>query len=202
MVNVTRIYIVRNGGSRVEKAGQFVGQLDLPLSKEGEERIRALLPMFEAEEIEKIYTSPLLRAQMSARIFSEQMGKMPIMKESLMEISLGEFEGKTFEEIGEAHPDLAREMSGDPVKFTYPGGESFIELGDRSFSAFWEIASCSEGKSVLVVSHGGVNRTLLASLLSMPPEGIFKLEQDPGGVSLIEVLNRFPRVRFMNVSAR
>jgi hypothetical protein len=36
----------------------------------------------------------------------------------------------------------------------------------------------------------------------MPPEGIFKLEQDPGGVSLIEVLNRFPRVRFMNVSAR
>ena len=202
MVEITKMYLVRNGGSDTERPGQFVGQLDLPLSRRGEERIMALLSIFEGETIHKVYTSPLLRASMSGRIFSEAFGCPTLVNENLMEISLGEFEGKTFEEIEADSPELARNMGTDPVKFRYPGGESFMDLAERAYRAFWEIATRSEGKTVVIFSHGGVNRTIIASLLGMAPEGIFKLEQDPGGMSLVEVLNRFPRIRFLNVSVR
>ncbi len=202
MVEITKVYLVRNGGTDTEKPGQFVGQLDLPLSKKGEERIRALLPIFGGETIHKVYASPLMRASMSARIFSESFGVPSLVNENLKEISLGEFEGKTFEEIEAKSPELAREMGTDPVKFRYPGGESFMDLAERTYRAFWEITTRSGGKTVVIFSHGGVNRTIIASLLGMAPEGIFKLEQDPGGVSLVEVLNHFPRIRFLNVSVR
>lgn len=202
MITVTRMYLVRNGGALTEKPGQFVGQLDLPLSDAGEERIRKLLEVFKDEQVDKVYSSSLRRASRSAEIFSAFFGHETLFHEGLKEIDLGEFEGKTFDEITTSSPDLAREMSGNPVVFQYPGGESFLDLGERTFRAFWEIVTRSEGKNVVVFSHGGVNRTVLASLLGMPKEGIFKLEQDPAGVSLVEVMNQFPRIRFLNVTVR
>lgn len=202
MVTVTRVYLVRNGGAAVLKPGQFLGQLDLPLSEEGVMRVEKLLAVFKEEAVDKIYASSLKRADRSAALFSDFYGLDILYHDGLREIDLGEFEGKTFEEISEEYPDLAREMSQNPVDFTYPGGESFHELGERAFRAFWEIVTKWEGKNVMVFSHGGVNRTVLAALLGMPREGIFKLEQDPGGVSLVEVINRFPRIRFFNVTVR
>jgi probable phosphoglycerate mutase len=202
MITVTRMYLVRNGGALTEKPGQFVGQLDFPLSDAGEERIKKLLEVFKDERVDKIYASALKRAGQCAEIFSAFFGHDTVYHDGLKEINLGEFEGKTFEEISANTPDLAREMSANPIAFKYPGGESFLELGGRTSRTFWEIVTRSEGKNVVVFSHGGVNRTVLASLLGMPEEGIFKLEQDPAGVSLVEVVNRFPRIRFLNVTVR
>lgn len=202
MVTVTRVFLVRNGGAKIERPGQFVGQLDLPLSADGESKIDKLLQAFKEERMDRIYASPLVRAGSSAGIFSSFYGLDVLYNDGLREIDLGEFEGKTFEEIAEENPELAVKMSKNPVTFTYPGGESFLDLGERAHRAFWEIATRSEGKNVMVFSHGGVNRTILASLLGMPEEGIFKLEQDPAGITLVEVLNRFPRIRFLNVTVR
>ncbi len=202
MITVTRVYLVRNGGALLEKPGQFVGQRDFPLSEEGKERVVQLLQVFKDERVDKVYSSGLARARDSAAVFSEFYGHDVILHEGLNEINLGEFEGRTFEEIVEYAPDLAREMTENPAAFTYPGGESFSDLLKRSHGAFWEIVARSEGKRVVIFSHGGVNRTVLASLLGMPVEGIFKLEQDPAGVNLVEVVNRFPRVRFLNVTVR
>ncbi len=201
-VLVTRIYLIRHGGVEPEKTGQFIGQLDLPLSREGERRIRSLLPFFEGEKVDRIYSSPLNRALVSAQIFSSHLGVKLIQKDTLKEINLGEFEGKTFEEISSEAPELAEEMMRDPVRFVYPGGESFASLADRAYRIFWEIATRSEGAASLVFTHGGVIRTLVASLLGMVPEGIFKLDVDPAGVTLFEVVGKFPRLKFFNLAPR
>lgn len=201
-MKVTRVYLVRNGGTSVERPGQFVGQLDHPLSPEGKRRMERLLEVFKDERVDKVYTSTLARARQSAAIFADFYGLEAVSRDDLKEIDLGEFEGKTFEEITEESPERAKEMSAAPVQFTYPGGESFLTLGERAYRAFWKIVTRSEGERVMVFSHAGVNRAILASILGILPEGIFKIEQDPAGVSLVEVVDRFPRLKFLNVTVR
>lgn len=202
MPNITRVYLIRNGGCEPEKAGQFVGQLDLPLSPDGAERVKRLLDGFSEENLNGVYTSPLLRAKQSAEIFSNQFKLDPIPHEGLKEVDLGSFEGKTFEEIVDEEPDLANEMRKEPVTFRYPGGESFMDLAERAYRAFWEIGTRWEGKKVALFGHSGVNRTIIASVLGMMPQGMFSLEQDLAGVTLIEVVNRFPRIKFLNLTMR
>lgn len=199
-MTVTRVYLLRHGGVKPEKPGQFIGNLDLPLSPEGERRVESLVPLFREASLSWIFSSPLARARKTAEILASSLGMEVIFRDELKEIDLGEFEGKTFEEIAAEDPQKGEEMMKDPVRFVYPGGESFSLLAERSYRFFWETVTRREGATMLFVTHGGVVRTLVASLLGMVPEGIFKLDVDPAGVTLFEVVNRFPRLKFFNVS--
>ncbi|MGH6609233.1 MAG: histidine phosphatase family protein, partial [Burkholderiaceae bacterium] len=74
----------------------------------------------------------------------------------LRERSFGYFEGLTLDEIAERHPaDFARWRARDPA-WQMDGGESGQQLIDRVLSGLADIAAKHAGRSVLLVSHGGV----------------------------------------------
>lgn len=83
----------------------------------------------------------------------------------IAELSFGEWEGMTWREVRKAHATLASQRERDKWNFVPPSGESYGMLAKRVRPA---IESLPE-KSV-VVSHGGVARTLLKLLASLPQE--------------------------------
>src|SRR5439155_25071710 len=66
-------------------------------------------------------------------------------------------------------------------------GETFGSLMDRVLSCFRDLLVDGRWRHLLIVAHGGVNRTLLAHALGVDLTGFGALEQDPGCINIIDV---------------
>jgi broad specificity phosphatase PhoE len=91
---------------------------------------------------------------------------------------------------------LHGELSGEDC---FLSGESFDELLDRARSAWLDALDEPGWKSLLVVSHGILIRTLLTWMLGAPLGSVGKIEQDACCVNVIDVdSDGTPLVRLVN----
>jgi alpha-ribazole phosphatase len=121
-------------------------------------------------------SSPLARC----RKLAEALGT-PRYDERLKELDFGEWELLPWSRIGRAAVDRWR---ADVDGFAPPGGESYAALHRRA-SAFLDEA-CAEGfERLLVVTHGGVIRALLARMLGIPLMESLALRVDFGSLTRV-----------------
>ena len=73
-----------------------------------------------------------------------------------------------------------------PIKVHFPGGESFTQMRQRVLEAVSEIREARKEQTVAIVSHGGVNRIVLAQALGVESRMIFRMEQSYASVSVID----------------
>jgi broad specificity phosphatase PhoE len=152
----------------------------------------------EAEPVTAIYTSPRSRALESARILAA-VPSCPIeIVADLREIDFGEFEGLPYDEIAARYPDLYRQWMETPTEVRFPNGERFSEMRGRILRAFDAIQREREGQTVAMVSHGGVNRILIAWALQMPGDCLFRLAQDYAAISLLTLVDGLPSLQLLN----
>ncbi len=179
------LYLVRHGKPEFSGGRKCcIGWTDLALSEEGCCQIEALMGSFEAEKIEKIYTSPLKRCVESAQILSRRSDgeTIPIeVVEDLREIGMGEWEGLPFSEIKERYPKEYEARGRDIAFFCPPGGESFTDCQKRAVRAFERIRRESRG-DVIVMAHAGVNRSLISWLEKRALKQLLEIPQEYGGV--------------------
>ncbi len=150
------LVLVRHGQSEWNVQGRWQGQADPPLTAEGRAQATraaaALAPLLPAG----LYASDLRRAAETARILGRALGLEPALEPRLRELHVGEWSGRTHDNIRERWPDvLARFRQGDPDARP-PGGETPRELRVRVDAALAEIAARHAGGRVVVVTHGGV----------------------------------------------
>ena len=113
------------------------------------------------------------------------------------EIDLGAWEGLTVAEVQQRFPGAYEERGRDLAHFRLPGGESFVDVADRALPALLEIA-CSIPGPLLIVSHAGVNRALLCSLLHRPLTEVLHIPQDYGAINILEQVGERLRVKAIN----
>ena len=184
-----RIYLVRHARPAVpDGARRFLGQSDPPLSPCGVGQAHALAERVEAVHFDAVYSSDLQRCVMTAAIVSKDTG--PDIQElpELREIDIGRWEGMSPDEVKRLFPAEHARREQDLVGFTFPDGESFRDLQARVLPPFRRIMD-SDAQNILVVSHKGVNRALLAHLLGMPLEDLFSIPQTYCCVNLIRVVD-------------
>ncbi len=179
------IYLVRHGSiRRDDDLPRYVGQLDVPLSEEGRRQALELARRLRRASLGAVYCSDLSRAVETARIVGEAVELRPIARRELREVSLGQWEGCALQEIALRFPAEFQARGQDFGGFRPPGGESFVECGERVVAAFHEIVRTSR-RDLLIVGHAGVNRLLLCHLLGMLPANLFRLGQDYGCCNVI-----------------
>lgn len=140
-----------------------MGQLDLPLCGEGEEALREMKKNYVYPPADMVFASPLSRCVQTAGILYPDTGVIKL--DSLMDMNLGEFEGKSFEEL-RGNADFARWIENSHEN-PPPGGEEILEFTLRVVEAVGNIfAMMMEDKisDAAVVTHGGVIMTLLAAI--------------------------------------
>ena len=131
--------------------GTFLGQDDPPLSPAGHAQASNALSNL---AVEITYVSPLRRARETASYLRSAQIVVP----ELREIHFGEWTGKTWREIQNRWPTLAREKAANWLEVTPPGGESWADLIGRIRPAWQRIRN---GPShAAVVAHAGVNAAL------------------------------------------
>jgi broad specificity phosphatase PhoE len=131
--------------------GTFLGQTDPPLSLAGHAQAREALSHL---EVEIAYVSPLRRARETAFYLPSKQIIFP----ELQEIDLGEWTGKSWQQIQAEWPTLAQEKAANWLEVTPPAGEPWTNFMYRVHSVWRRIRN---GPSpAAVVAHGGVNAAL------------------------------------------
>jgi broad specificity phosphatase PhoE len=180
---VLEILLTRHGLTERSAPEQYLGQkLDVPLNAAGRSAAERLGERLRDVPIDRVISSPLVRAQETARICRPAADVETDAR--LAEADYGEWEGHTRPEIKARWPELRAEWEENPATVAPPGGESVQQVADRAASFMrslveWELGFESGGSAtaatdssglrrVLVVSHSTLNRVLLARSLGSP----------------------------------
>jgi broad specificity phosphatase PhoE len=157
---VTELLLVRHGETDWNRDRRFQGHADQPLNDAGREQARALADQLAGERIDFVYTSDLVRARETAEIVAARVGADVVVLSELREIDVGDWEGLTWPEIEQRHPEGARSWHEHGQGWT--SGETYDELGERIIAALRRIAADHPDQNVLVVGHGGTVRATRA----------------------------------------
>jgi len=188
MNEATRLILVRHGDTEDEETRKiYKGTLDIPLSEKGRSRIERAGTFLSRFPLDHVYTSALSRCIESGSIIARFHG-LPIKPvEELNEIHFGLWQGLSFDEISRIYPDDFRQWLTDPEAHSPPEGETLRDAKRRIENAVNGIITGNRGRNVAVVAHGGVLRILLCSVLDLKLSLLFRLGQDYGGISIIDV---------------
>ncbi|MFH1137336.1 MAG: alpha-ribazole phosphatase [Pseudomonadota bacterium] len=179
------IFLVRHGKTHKDLHKRYLGWTDVPLSEEGRDQALALGRAFSSFHFAQIVSSDLARASTTAEIIARMQKGAVRTNLGLREINLGAWEGLAFSEIRERFPEEFNRRGRDLTGYRPPGGENFRDLAHRVVPIFQELVSQAEGP-LLLVSHIGVIRVILAQVLGLPLENIFRIDHDYGAYSLIQ----------------
>lgn len=152
---VTRILLLRHAQSTWNAEGRWQGWADPPLSDAGE-RDAAAARLPGADSATAIVASDLRRARRTAEVMAPNHGWAAVrLCAGLRERGVGAWTGLTRDEIERRWPGQLHAVPAAIV-----GGESPAAVIARALASLQRIADRWPGRSVVAVTHGGVNRAV------------------------------------------
>lgn len=115
-----------------------------------------------------IISSPLKRCRAFAETVAQERGLALHTESCWQEIDYGEWDGMPLPDWRQQAAPMFQEFRQDMARLVPPNGEDFISFKDRVLSAWQELSALPDGSHVLLVTHGGVLRVILPSVLGMP----------------------------------
>ena len=182
------LYLVRHGATANNDArpSRLQGRRsDQPLSLAGIQQAEETARWLGSLAISAVFSSPLLRARQTAEIIASPHGLPILTVNDLIEVDVGEWEGRSWEEIEQADPEACRRFMADASQHPYLGGEDFSAVQARAVPALEGLMAAHVGQVIVAVSHNGVNRACLAHFLRMPLGSCRSIPQHNCGLNLI-----------------
>jgi broad specificity phosphatase PhoE len=179
----TIIYLVRHGETEWNAEGRCQGRADTDFTALGREQLRTLASELASVAFDAAYTSPLRRAIRTADAILDGRGLRARRVDELAELSYGSLQGTRFAEWPEA---LHASWRSNPWSVTFPEGESLAMVRERAVPAFDKIVRAHPGETVLVSSHGHVNRLILAAREGRRRTDFWGIEQVNGRALRLE----------------
>ena len=163
---MTRLIIVRHAESAFNLQNRIQGHRDSRLTQKGLKQARRLAQRIRHFKIDRIYSSDLGRAYSTTVEITRYLKKARIIRDpKLREILLGDWEGMTPEEVDRLYDRGYQRWLKSPSACVIPNAERVGHFRKRVTERVRQIARKESGKTVLVVTHGGVITALLADWL-------------------------------------
>lgn len=143
----------------------FQGSTDLDISPIGAKQLEYLKKRFENIHIDKIYSSPLIRAQKTAEAIKGEKDIEIVLLKELAELHGGVVEGRKFAEAFATIEGLADAWDNHPQDFAPPEGETMRHAYERIWDAIQYIVKNNKNKTIACSSHGGLTRCLTCRLM-------------------------------------
>lgn len=165
MSNLCTLYIVRHGQTDWNLNGLTQGQTDIPLNDTGIKQARELGEKLKETHFDAVFSSDLIRAKRTAEIITLERNLAIQTTKLLRERLYGEQEGKDEKILDGLYETWKKLTKKEREKYKpLEGFETDEELVTRFITFLREVAVGHIGKTVLVVTHGGIMRTLLNRL--------------------------------------
>ena len=171
------LYLVRHGRTDANASGLLQGRLDPPLDELGHRQAASVAKRI--GPVDEVYASSLLRAQDTARYFSDEV----VTDDRWIEVAYGEYEGVP---VGEVPPDVWQSWRSNR-EFATRGGESFGALDARVREACEDLAGRLSGRNIVVVSHVSPIKSAVSWALNATMEIMFHCHLSQASLCRIDI---------------
>lgn len=142
------------------------GRVDHPLSVSGWQQMQQAVQ--DAQPWTHIISSPLSRCSAFAQQIAKQHHLELDINDAWQEIDYGDWDGMPLREWRAQAAAMFEAFRQDMHKLQPPNGENFVTFKDRVLQAWSRLQELPDGSRVLLVTHGGVLRVVLPTVLGMP----------------------------------
>ncbi|MDD3628908.1 MAG: histidine phosphatase family protein [Actinomycetota bacterium] len=184
------VFLIRHGNTEYNEKKLFRGRLNIPLNSTGIEQAEKTGKFLKGIKFDLIYSSPLRRAYETAEIIKKyQSNDMEVLKEEgFTDVSFGEWEGKSYDEIQSRYPEFFRQWMEEPYRLVIPGGETLYDAQDRSWETLKKIISEESGQAIAIVTHRMITKLLISKILDINESGIWKINQDACCINIFDYM--------------
>ncbi|GAB2790299.1 bifunctional RNase H/acid phosphatase [Streptomyces chlorus] len=180
--------LLRHGETPLTPQKRFSGSGggDPSLSDVGREQAeRVAAGLARRGTIQAIVASPLARTRETAGVVAARLGLDVTVDDGLRETDFGAWEGLTFAEVRERHPEDLNAWLSSPDAEPTGGGESFADTATRIAATRDRLTAAYAGRTVLLVTHVTPIKTLIRLALGAPPEALFRMELSAASLSAV-----------------
>ncbi|MGN7470866.1 histidine phosphatase family protein [Brevibacillus sp. SAFN-007a] len=181
---------IRHGETDSNRERKYLGHSDVPLNEKGKRQARELARRLSQQRKRPValYASDLLRCTQTARPLADEWGLPIISVPALRELSFGDWEMLTYEELMRSDAERAVRWYDDPYRYRPPNGESLQELGHRVdgwLRKLMEQRQAAADETMVFVAHGGVIRWFQATWLENDPTRYWHVDGVGHGEALL-----------------
>lgn len=198
-----RLVLIRHAHSTANASGVLSGRLpNVHLSEKGLEQSQALSDRLGSFTIAELRISPMERCFETIQPWINQHGVSqnthidPIIDPQLNEVDYGQWSGKKLSTLSKHK--LWTTVQDSPSRMYFPAGEGIAQMQARAMTAVHEMSSIKKKGVGVIVSHGDVIKSILASALGMHLDEFQRVIIDPASVSIIEYSHIKPRILLLN----
>ncbi len=185
-----RLYITRHGETEWNVEGRMQGWMNSELTEKGIKNAEALGKQLESTEFKVIYSSTSERAVHTAELIRGSRRISIITDENLREINLGELEGKLKDEYTDSDRQQLDTFWNRPHQYKALSGEDFYQVRVRIEAVLKKIISENKDSNIIIVTHGGIVKTMMAIFKGIPVEKLWEPPFIHGtSLSIVEVDN-------------
>ena len=152
------LYLIRHGETEWSLTGQHTGRTDIPLTAQGEDQARELVPWLQHVHFTRVLTSPRQRARRTCALAG--LGASAEIEQDLQEWDYGDYEGKLSLDIRKQRPGWNVFQDG------CPGGETPEQVTARADRLIAHL--CTMDGQVALFSHGEFGLALAARWIGLP----------------------------------
>ncbi|MFT5154654.1 MAG: broad specificity phosphatase PhoE [Planctomycetota bacterium] len=192
MQSWTRIYLVRHGRVADDWQGRIYGDLDVPLSPEGEAEGRQVASLFAGRALSGVISSGLERAEYTAQHIrrvakNASDGGLLSRRDDprLRELNRGEWAGKYASELERSDPVEWQAFAESKWTTAPPGGENLSSLAERVFAALDDHARLAQA-AVAIVAHKWVLRVTICEALGLPLDRCATVDVPTSGLVAVD----------------
>lgn len=170
------LIFLRHGQAKNNVERRLAGRsLGVPLTKTGIQQVKDIAKFLKKMKITSIYSSPIERAKQTAEIVATHCSLDYKIDDRLIELDMGKFTGKPYDEIFASHGNVFLKFYDGDVEIANNGVETFMEVKKRIFDIIQYVNKEHNGENVLLVTHMDPIKAVLSNVLSLKPESIFEL---------------------------
>ena len=166
---MTTCYIIRHAAKgRGDFFNPRLRHQDEPINTQGHRDAQRLCAYFAGKSIAELYISEYQRTRQTSEPLARQFNLTPVIDARLNEIDNGRLDGMTDEQIQQVYPDVWQAFLSRSADFRFPEGETGEEARQRIVEFLEEKRRQHAGENTILVSHEGLIRLLMCTILDLP----------------------------------
>jgi len=164
---------------------RYRGHIDDPLSDKGWQQMRNAVANHKPWKA--IVSSPMLRCVEFAKELATRHNMPMSIDERIKEISWGQWEGSSPEELNQHDPLTVTRALRNPSIHRPADAENVADFQRRVIDAWRDITNQYRNQHILLIAHAGVIRAIITFVLNAPAEHMFRIHVPNASITRIQI---------------
>ena len=172
---MTRIFLIRHAEAEGNLFRCAQGQYEGLITPRGFAQIKALKKRFEDKQIDCVYSSDMIRTQVTSTAITDSRNIPLTITTELREVCMGNWEGVAWGDIEYLYPEMCKNFGLDPANWQNEGSESYENVIKRVTGFINKAAQEHDGQTIALFTHGFAIRSFLCRLMGYASNESIKL---------------------------